>query len=260
MSRGSVLVVDDRLSEIKYHLLSLEREGYELTTASTTEKALEEIAAHHFNVAIIDVVMPFEMDAGVRLALEIRKRSSNCRILVFTAYLQEEVFDWFEGDPKVRLLMKRETSPLLLVEEVNALMDDRKRPPKAFIVHGRDKTAWLELKNYLQSRLKLPEPVILTEQSSSSHTIIEKFEKYAEHIDVAFVIMTPDDSGRARQNVIFETGYFMGMLGRKSGRVVILHRGPWEIPSDLAGVGYIDISNGIEPAGEDIRRELSPWL
>jgi predicted nucleotide-binding protein len=32
--------------------------------------------------------------------------------------------------------------------------------------------------------------------------------------------------------------------------------GPVEIPSDIVGVEYIDITNGIESAGETIRREL----
>jgi len=39
---------------------------------------------------------------------------------------------------------------------------------------------------------------------------------------------------RARQNVIMELGWFMARLGRK--RVVILHQGEVEIPSDISGV------------------------
>ena len=35
---------------------------------------------------------------------------------------------------------------------------------------------------------------------------------------------------------------------------------PLEAPSDLAGVCYIDITHGIGPAGEEIRRELVEWL
>ncbi|HET9211643.1 MAG TPA: TIR domain-containing protein, partial [Thermoanaerobaculia bacterium] len=55
---------------------------------------------------------------------------------------------------------------------------------------------------------------------------------------------------------ILELGFFLGKLGRKSGKVLLLHKGPLEIPSDIHGIGYIDISNGIESAGEAIRREL----
>jgi predicted nucleotide-binding protein len=63
---------------------------------------------------------------------------------------------------------------------------------------------------------------------------------------------------RARQNVIFELGYFYGLLRRQSGRIVLLHKGGLEIPSDLTGIIYIDITHGIEAAGEEIRRNLAP--
>lgn len=41
---------------------------------------------------------------------------------------------------------------------------------------------------------------------------------------------------RARQNVVFEAGYFMGKLGREN--VVLIANPDIEIPSDLKGVVY----------------------
>jgi len=89
--------------------------------------------------------------------------------------------------------------------------------------------------------------IILQEQPKGGRTIIEQLE---EHSDVGFavVLMTPDDVGvsiseteeaklRARQNVIFEFGYFLGKLERN--KVRILRKGDVEIPSDLQGVLYI---------------------
>ena len=46
---------------------------------------------------------------------------------------------------------------------------------------------------------------------------------------------------RARQNVIFEFGYFIGKLGRK--RVCALVKGDVEKPSDYNGVLYIPLDN-----------------
>ena len=137
---------------------------------------------------------------------------------------------------------------------------------QAFIVHGHDRGTLLELKDYIQNTLRWPEPVILDQQPSGGRTVIEKFEETAEEIDVVFVLITPDDVGgekdtelvrRARQNVIFELGYFVGKLGRRSGRLILLYKSGIEIPSDLNGVVYIDISKGIFEAGERIRREIS---
>ena len=136
---------------------------------------------------------------------------------------------------------------------------------RCFITHGHDHGLKWELKDYLQNTLGLPEPTILHQQPNRGRTVIEKFEECSQDIDVAFVLLTPDDIGglstkdlrdRARQNVICELGVFVGRFGRRSGRVILLHKGSLELPSDMAGVVYIDVSSGIQAAGELIRNEL----
>ena len=96
--------------------------------------------------------------------------------------------------------------------------------------------------------------------------LIEKFEEYSTRVDCVFVLLTPDDKvatpdageakRRSRQNVIFEAGFFYGAMDRKSGRILLLHKGPVELPSDIAGIVWVDISNGIMAAGEEIRKEV----
>jgi len=138
---------------------------------------------------------------------------------------------------------------------------------RSFIVHGHDSQSLYELKDYLQNTLGLGQPVVLRDTPSLGKTIIEKFEREAEANEVVFVLLTPDDKAvdpakpdaenrRARQNVILELGFFLGKLGRESGKILLLHKGSVEIPSDIAGIEYIDITDGIKSAGEDIRREL----
>jgi predicted nucleotide-binding protein len=138
---------------------------------------------------------------------------------------------------------------------------------RAFIVHGHDGESLYELKDYLQNTLGLDQPVVLRDTPGLGKTIIEKFEREAEAIELVLVLLTPDDEvvdpaepdankRRARQNVILELGYFLGKLGRESGKILLLHKGPTEIPSDIAGVEYIDITNGIKSAGENVRKEL----
>jgi predicted nucleotide-binding protein len=138
---------------------------------------------------------------------------------------------------------------------------------RSFIVHGHDDLSLFQLKDYLQNTLGLGKPTVLREMPGGGKTLIEKFERNASEVQLVFVLLTPDDTvidparsndlrRRARQNVIFELGFFLGKLGRTSGRILLLHKGPVEIPSDIAGVEYIDISNGILSAGENIRREL----
>ena len=47
---------------------------------------------------------------------------------------------------------------------------------------------------------------------------------------------------RARQNVIFELGYFIGKLGRN--KVAALYESGVELPSDYSGVVYITLDEG----------------
>ena len=147
-------------------------------------------------------------------------------------------------------------------------LTDKPTPPVPFIVHGHDETAKLALKNFLQNILKFPEPIILHEQPNWGRTVIEKFEDYSAMSALVFVLLTPDDTvakgdesdaliRRARQNVIIEMGYFLGTLGRRSGRVVLLYRPLLDLPSDISGVIYIDISGGVEAAGEQIRKKIA---
>ena len=120
---------------------------------------------------------------------------------------------------------------------------------RVFVVHGRDEAAKEKVRTFL-TQLEL-EPVILGEQPSQGQTVIEKFEGNAD-VDFAVVLFTPDDTGgladssneprpRARQNVIFELGFFVGKLGRK--KVCVLHKGGVEIMSDYHGIVYVDMDD-----------------
>ena len=119
---------------------------------------------------------------------------------------------------------------------------------KVFIVHGHDG----ELKQSVARIIEKQgiEAIILSEQANQGRTIIEKFEDYSD-VDGAICLFTSDDIGRAkddidgkpraRQNVVLETGYFMGNLGRN--RIVILADNGVEMPSDLSGVVYTSTAN-----------------
>jgi len=140
-----------------------------------------------------------------------------------------------------------------------------------FIVHGHDNEMKKDLKDFLQNKFGFREPIILEQQSSRGETIIEKFERHATKTKLVFVLLTPDDKltnirdnegkgNRSRQNVIFELGYFIGRLGRKSGKIILLKKGEIDIPSDIHGVIYIDITKGIEESLQKIRNELSEFF
>ena len=117
-----------------------------------------------------------------------------------------------------------------------------------FIVHGHDG----ELKQSVARILEKQgiAPIILSEQTSHGKTIIEKIEANSS-VGGAICLFTADDVGkgknessdsaRARQNVVFETGYFWGKLGRD--HMIIIKEEGVEMPSDLSGVVYTSKGN-----------------
>jgi len=59
---------------------------------------------------------------------------------------------------------------------------------------------------------------------------------------------------RARQNVVLEFGFFMGLLGRD--RVCCLYKGDIELPSDMHGIVYIPFKESVKEARHMIIKEL----
>lgn len=119
---------------------------------------------------------------------------------------------------------------------------------RVFVVHGHDG----ELKHAVARLVEKQglEAIILSEQANKGKTIIEKFEENSD-VSGAICLFTADDLGRAkaapneqpraRQNVVFEAGYFMGKLSRS--RVVIIAESGVELPSDMQGIVYTNKNN-----------------
>lgn len=221
-----------------------------------------------------------EIPSGIRAAgmivySKIREANKDLPIIVYSAIRDKDIISIFSNDRNT-IFVSKLSSPAMneIIERINTILNVKDAPfafVKTFIVHGHNDALKLELKNYLQNTLKLPEPIILHEQSNVGRTIIEKFENYACCSNLVFVLLTPDDivvasdktddeKRRSRQNVIFEMGFFMGQLGRLSGRIILLYQGSLELPSDISGVMLIDVSDGIESAGEKIRKEIQNVL
>ena len=272
-----IIIDDDPAMEILVDAFRYRgHEALRISCASDALAEMENVATA--DAVVLDILMPSPDSksggtpcaGGMELLREIRKDHKNLPVIALSAIQDKAVIEALEDDPATTFISKWESHPIR--DMVSLVYRTLGIPQEAetlrpFIVHGHADQLKLELKNYIQNTLHLPEPVILHEQPSLGRSIIEKFEDYAAASAVVFVLLTPDDLAasatapddikrRARQNVIFEMGYFLGMLGRESGRVLLLYKAPLELPSDLSGVVYIDISNGVEAAGEIIRMEI----
>lgn len=142
------------------------------------------------------------------------------------------------------------------------------RSNSVFVVHGRDDRPKTDLEMLL-SEIGL-DPIVLHRQPDEGNTLIEKLEKHSA-VGYAFILLTPDEIAylradeskpenerakyrRARPNVIFEFGFFVGQLGRAN--VSCIYTGDVEIPSDLAGLVYKRYNESVNEIAYEIIKEL----
>lgn len=125
-------------------------------------------------------------------------------------------------------------------------------PPSAtatvFIVHGSD-TPRAEQVARTVEKITRRDAVILHLEANGGKTLIEKLEANAAEAAFAVVILSGDDVGsragstdlkpRARQNVVFEMGFFFGHIGR--ARTCVLYDETVELPSDVNGLVYVKL-------------------
>ena len=116
-----------------------------------------------------------------------------------------------------------------------------------FIVHGHDIEFLKEVRQLIEDADL--SGIVLHDLPNEGRTLIEKLEKHSENVGFAVVLLTPDDTcisegeetKRARQNVIFELGFFLRAVGR--GRVCTIYKKGVELPSDYHGVGYVPVDS-----------------
>lgn len=139
---------------------------------------------------------------------------------------------------------------------------------RVFIVHGHDGELKTDLEVFLKS-VGL-DPIVLHRQADQGATLLEKFERHS-NVGYAFILLTPDEVActvdqlllpegdrkmekRARPNVIFEFGFFVGSLGRE--KVCCLYKGDVTLPSDLNGLVYKKVTDSVESQGFSLIKEL----
>ena len=171
------------------------------------------------------------------LAILTERNTPAARILESSGLTHDNVLETIEALHKKKHPTKNSSSTKSILRNNNV-----------FIVHGHDE-AMKEAVARTVEKLGL-NAIVLHEKPNQGKTIIEKFTEYSE-VGFAIVLLSPDDisssqhdlsekkSFRARQNVIFELGFFVGKLGRD--RVISLYRQTegFEIPSDYSGVVFI---------------------
>jgi predicted nucleotide-binding protein len=178
--------------------------------------------------------------------------------------------------------LPEQSIPKLDSSKASALKKDQ-----VFIVHGRDDRQALLLQKYLKEKLKV-NAIIFDDLPDKGRTIIEQIEYIKNSVFYAFVIVTPDDVGcirkdieenaikiqglknvpnetvakilgllheRARQNVVFELGLFIGALGRENV-CCLKQKSVREEPSDIDGILYKEFDKEVKEIFHELSDEI----
>ena len=168
-----------------------------------------------------------------------------------------------EFSPDIRVAMELAVNSLSFALDLAAKMPSN----SVFIVHGRDTLALTTLKLLLVEREIRPK--VLAEQPGRGRELLEEIEELLADCCAGFVLLTPDDEGRfvsdppphkprARQNVIFEGGWLIGLF-RQHNRICFLKTDDTlELPSDLGGL-KCEPFNPQKPDVARIETILSGW-
>ncbi len=161
-----------------------------------------------------------------------------------------DIDKWDSSESKIQTTQSK-IAPIALNQIVSShkMGNIQYNKKHVFIVHGHDDQLKTKVENVLR-KLGL-EPIILAQQPNEGDSIIDKFERKSSNADYAIILLTADDKGkpkndkryklRARQNVIFEMGYFRAKLGKRN--LCYMYEEEVELPSDINGIGYVAIKN-----------------
>ena len=135
-----ILVVDDEKHIVRLVQVNLQKEGYEVTTASNGREALEKAASSKPDLIVMDVMMP-EMDGFEALGkLKEDAQTSAIPVIMLTAKAQDaDVFrGWQSG---ADLYLTKPFNPVELLSFVKRIFESQQEEqarPEAYSIDEKD--------------------------------------------------------------------------------------------------------------------------
>jgi len=235
---------------------SLQRESHEAAVIDATFRILEAAEQNKWELNWIEHSQGSSVQVNNKPLANTEEEQDSfheacCRMLNETGYITKVAGILYRVTEKGRQALYNRDAPSVDASINRGNTKVEVDPKLVFVVHGRDDKVRENVELFLH-RVGL-EPIVLFREVSGGKVVIEKLEHYAGKVGYAVVILNPEDIGylkeeynngtkgndeeRARQNVVFEMGYFFALLGR--GKVAALQKGGVTKPSDIDGIVYI---------------------
>lgn len=260
MAMPTVLIVDNNENLLEDYTNFLRKRGYNVIPAASCGEAKRILAAGGVDVAVFDLRLNDDQDeqdvSGLILAREVAPGVPKIILTGFpeVRHVCAALRPGPGGLPAAFHFVEKELDLEQLVEAIDHTLTRAKKVLHArrevFVVHGHDEAARLMVADFIRKvGLK---PIILCEEPGEGLPILQQIERHSE-VGFVVVLLTGDDVGyakndpeskrpRARQNVIFELGFFIAKLG--SRKVRCLYQEGVEIPTDYQGIIYIPQDEG----------------
>lgn len=88
-NKGSILIVDDNISQCKTMAFILQRKGYDVTIAQDGPEAISHVKGNPFDIIFMDIKMP--VMNGVEAYKRIKKIRPEAKVMMMTAYAVEDL-------------------------------------------------------------------------------------------------------------------------------------------------------------------------
>lgn len=182
----------------------------------------------------------------------------------YSEFKRNKWFDGYHGD--LEFLGTFNLGPAEMAEQIATCCRQLLQPKPSqgvVIVHGHDDDLVSSLVKLLE-KLSL-QPIVLKRRANEGKSIFQKLHEAIDQANYAFVLYTPDDEVggasnvfRARQNVIFEHGFFVGVLGRDKVCMIVKDKDRVEMPDDVHDFIRLETTRagGIGAVKQEIAREL----
>ena len=266
MAKVTILFVDNDDNFLAGRRDRLVEDGYHIISANSPKKTWEILEKNKVDLIILDIRLNDDADerdlSGLKLAKEIAKLQ--LPIIIMTAYpVPQHIVEILRivGDTSslnLDIVGKQEgyEAMSLAISRSLTIMNFKGKPRKkksevgkrdVFLVYGHDRRAKQEVMGFL-AQVGI-HGIDISVKPSQGRSIIDQIKHFSP-VDFAIVLLTSDDivlssngrkSRRPRQNVVFELGFFIGLLG--NDRVCTLRKGNTEILSDYHGVIYKIMDN-----------------
>ena len=192
----TILIVDDEQNLRKTLSRILIKESYDVTTASSGEKALQSLQAGAYDLAFIDLMMP-GMD-GLTLLGEIRRLYPDMPVLILTANatLDSAIEAVRQG---ARDYMLKPADPPLIIARVKEILEEQSQPQRQREIVYQIQNLVSELQQVGDSSEDMPSSLPLTLPATDPSRFLQRgpftLDLHARHLmmDNNFIPLSPSN-------------------------------------------------------------------